>query len=90
MLAIFDADLGQGHLSQSGERPGGEVFHAVEQTGIEDLLVKPAEFRAVFIPRLHWHLGSDLLCRERPAQAKDAQEGSSTEPAHLDRPSAPF
>ena len=90
MPAFFDVDVRQCHLSQAGKRPGGEVFHAVEQTRIEDLLVQPSEFSAVFIRRLHWHLGSSLLCRERHAQTKGAQECSNTEPEHLDRPSARY
>lgn len=64
MLAIFDADVGQRHLSRAGERPGGESFHAVQHARIEDLLVQPSEFRAVLIPGQHRHLGNRVLCRE--------------------------
>ena len=31
MPAIFDVDVAQRHLSHAGERPGREVFHAVQQ-----------------------------------------------------------
>src|SRR5579863_4530637 len=88
MPAIFDVDIGQRHLSRPGERPVGKVLHAIQHSRIEDFLVQPTEFGAVFISRLHRHLGSDL-CAERYAPTKDAQYGGNAEPAYLARPPAP-
>ena len=73
MLPIFGVDVGKRHLSRAGKRPGGEVFHAVQQTGIEDFLVQPPEFGAVFIFRLHGHVGRSLLGGQDRTQTTDTQ-----------------
>ncbi len=88
MLPIFDMDIGQRHLTRTGERPCGEVLHTVQHTRVENLLVHPSEFSAVFIRRLHRHNGHDLLCRERRAP-KDAKENGNAEPECAARPTAP-
>ena len=81
MPPVFGAGVGQRHLSQAGERPGREIFHTVQQSRIEHLLIQPSKLGAVFKSRLHRHLGNVLLCHEKYFQTQYAGDGGNPEPA---------